>query len=111
MILIETAERIRRSVREIDLAARYGGEEFAVVLPYTDRAGAAVVAERIRTAIASAGFSSTDSRPPFSVTASLGLAVCPDDAASPEELIRTADELLYRAKESGKNRVCTRDTA
>ena len=111
MILIETAERIRRSVREIDLAARYGGEEFAVVLPYTDRAGAAVVAERIRTAIASAGFSSTDSRPPFSVTASLGLAVCSDDAASPEELIRTADELLYRAKESGKNRVCTRDTA
>ncbi len=54
IILIETAERIRRSVREIDLPARYGGEEFAVILPYANRAGAAVVAERIRSAIASA---------------------------------------------------------
>ncbi|HUJ77201.1 MAG TPA: diguanylate cyclase, partial [bacterium] len=105
-ILVETAARIKRSVREIDLAARYGGEEFAVVLPYTDRAGAAVVAERIRAAIASAGFSSKVTPDPLSVTASLGLAVCPEDAATPEDLIRLADDLLYRAKEAGKNRVC-----
>ena len=108
MILVETAARIRRSLREIDLAARYGGEEFAVVLPYTDRLGAAVVAERIRAAIASPGFSSKVSLHPLSVTASLGLAVCPDVAASPDALIRLADDLLYRAKESGKNRVCAR---
>jgi two-component system cell cycle response regulator len=106
LILVETAARIRRSLREIDLAARYGGEEFAVVLPYTDRTGAAVVAERLRVAIASPVFSSKVSPQPLSITASLGLAVCPDDAVSPDALIRLADELLYRAKESGKNRVC-----
>jgi two-component system, cell cycle response regulator len=108
LIIVEAAARIRRSLREIDLAARYGGEEFAVVLPYTDRMGAALVAERIRTAIASTGFFSRVSQRPLSVTASLGLAVCPDDAVSPEALIRLADELLYQAKESGKNRVCVR---
>ncbi|MGA2612138.1 MAG: diguanylate cyclase [Spirochaetia bacterium] len=108
LILIEAAQRIRRSVREIDLPARYGGEEFAVILPYTNRAGAALVAERIRSAIASAAFSGGESLQTLSVTASLGLAVCPDDAASPDDLIRLADELLYRAKESGKNRVCAR---
>jgi two-component system cell cycle response regulator len=107
-ILMEAAQLIRRSVREIDLAARYGGEEFAVVLPYTDRAGAAVVAERIRSAIASAAFSTRGVKRPVSVTASFGLAVCPDDAVSPEDLIRLADELLYRAKTAGKNRVCDR---
>jgi two-component system cell cycle response regulator len=109
MILIEAASRIKRSLREIDLAARYGGEEFAVVLPYTDRAGAAVVAERIRAAIASCTFPDVASRQPLGVTASLGLAVCPDDAVSPEDLIRFADDLLYRAKEAGKNRVCAGD--
>ena len=111
MILVQTAQRIRQSVREIDLAARYGGEEFAVVLPYTDRAGATVVAERIREAIASAAFESSPSTNGLAVTASLGVAVCPDDASSPEDLIRSADELLYKAKESGKNRVCVRPPA
>ena len=106
MILIKAAERIRQSVREIDLAARYGGEEFAVVLPYTDRAGAAVVAERIRAAIADVRFADGAPLRGLTVTVSLGVAVCPDDAAGPEELIRLADELLYKAKESGKNRVC-----
>jgi two-component system cell cycle response regulator len=109
MILIEAASRIKRSLREIDLAARYGGEEFAVVLPYTDRAGAAVVAERIRAAIASCTFPDLASQQPLAVTASLGLAVCPDDAVSPEDLIRFADDLMYRAKEAGKNRVCVRE--
>ena len=107
IILIKAAERIRQSVREIDLAARYGGEEFAVVLPYTDRAGAAVVAERIRAAIADVRFADGAPLRGLTVTVSLGVAVCPDDAASPEELIRLADELLYKAKESGKNRVCS----
>ncbi len=105
-ILIEAARRIQRSVREIDLVARYGGEEFAVVLPYTDRAGAAVVAERIRTTIASSSFPADGLAQGLTVTASFGVAVCPGDALSPESLIRSADELMYRAKESGKNRVC-----
>ncbi|HVP18640.1 MAG TPA: diguanylate cyclase [Spirochaetia bacterium] len=107
-ILVEAAARIRQSVREIDLVARYGGEEFAVVLPYTDRAGAAVVAERIRAALASAAFSVDGTTPGLTVTASFGVAVCPDDAQSPESLIRSADRLMYRAKESGKNRVCAK---
>ena len=107
-ILIEVANRIRKSVREIDLTARYGGEEFAVVLPYTNKGGAAVVAERIRAAIAAEEFSVNGLSQRVGVTVSLGVAVCPDDAASAEELIRSADELLYRAKKFGKNKVCTR---
>jgi two-component system, cell cycle response regulator len=104
-ILVEAAGRIRQSVREIDLVARYGGEEFAVVLPYTNRAGACIVAERIRAGFASAGFAADGTTEGLKVTASLGVAVCPDDAQTTESLIRSADERMYRAKESGKNRV------
>ncbi len=105
-ILIEAARRIQHSVRDIDLAARYGGEEFAVVLPYTDRPGAAVVAERIRSAIASAPFPADGLAQGLRVTASLGVAAFPDDAQTPESLIRSADQFMYKAKETGKNRVC-----
>ena len=105
LILGEIARRIRSCIREIDLPARYGGEEFAVVLPYTDRSGAAVVAERIRSAIASEEFLRGTSFAPTRVTASIGLATCPEHAKLAGELIHAADSMLYLSKKEGKNRV------
>ena len=105
LILSEVGRRIRDCIREIDMPARFGGEEFAVVLPYTDKAGAVVVAERIRDALASREFA-VDSPSGVNVTASIGVATCPEHAAAAEDLVRHADALLYRAKRQGKNRVC-----
>jgi diguanylate cyclase (GGDEF)-like protein len=99
-VLMRAAAVVRDSVREIDVAARYGGEEFAVLLPDTSRLGAFVVAERIRSRIeARLG----RGRPP--VTVSGGIALFPDDAATPADLVVKADAGLYGAKAAGKNRI------
>jgi diguanylate cyclase (GGDEF)-like protein len=98
--LMKAAAIIRDAVREIDIAARYGGEEFAVLLPDTSRLGAFVVAERIRTRIHKRF---GRKRPP--VTVSGGLAIFPDDARTPADLIVQADAGLYCAKAAGKNRI------
>jgi two-component system cell cycle response regulator len=87
------------------LAARYGGEEFAVVLPYTDRPGGRVVAERLRARIGSHPFLQGTSAGATRVTVSIGVAVCPADGTEPEALIRVADSRLYQAKREGKDRV------
>ncbi len=99
-VLMKAAAILRDSVREIDIAARYGGEEFAVLLPDTSRLGAFVVAERIRTRIQKRF---RRNRPV--VTVSGGLALFPEDAATPADLIVQADAGLYRAKAAGKNQV------
>jgi len=99
-VLMKAAAIVRDSVREIDVAARYGGEEFAVLLPDTSRLGAFVVAERIRRRIEERF---ARSRAP--VTLSGGIAVFPDDAAAPADLIVAADAGLYGAKAAGKNRI------
>lgn len=97
---------LRESIREVDVPARYGGEEFAVVLPYADREGAPVVAERIRTAISAESFMTPDMKNTGKTTVSMGIAYYPEDAASAKELIKLADKALYRAKREGKDRVC-----
>ena len=98
--LMKAAAIIRDAVREIDIAARYGGEEFAVLLPDTTRLGAFVVAERIRTRLQKRF---QRKRPP--VTISGGLAIFPEDASTPADLIVQADAGLYRAKAAGKNKI------
>jgi diguanylate cyclase (GGDEF)-like protein len=100
-ILMKSAAVIRESLREIDTAARYGGEEFAVLLPETSRAGAHVVADRIRRRIEERFRRGEVSHE----TISGGVATYPEDATSPEDLLRRADEGLYRAKADGKNRI------
>ena len=104
-VLRETAGLIRAAIREVDLAARYGGEEFAVVLPYSDAQGARVVSERILGAIRSLCLEDEQGGRIDPVTASIGIAVCPDDAKDAEALIQQADAMLYRAKKKGKNRI------
>jgi diguanylate cyclase (GGDEF)-like protein len=101
-VLVHVAERIRSSLRGSDVAARYGGDEFAVILPETDRAEAAVVAERILGAFAGHSYG-LGSRGDIPITASIGIATHPDDARTAAELIAIADQGLYGAKSAGGN--------
>ena len=101
-VLVRAAALINESLREIDIAARYGGEEFAIILPETSRAGAAVVADRIRLRLAT-DFARRRTGP--AVTLSAGVAGYPEDAGSADDMVRRADEALYRSKANGKNRV------
>jgi diguanylate cyclase (GGDEF)-like protein len=94
---------LRANVREVDTAARYGGEEFAVLLPGTDLAGAESVAERIRSQMAER-LVATVPGATLRVTASFGVAAYPSSPTE-EALFSAADDALYRAKASGKNRV------
>jgi two-component system, cell cycle response regulator len=95
---------LRQEVRPIDRAARYGGEEFVIILPETDGESAAVVGERLRTAIRShlIPVSPTQS---INITISLGCATFPINADSEDALISAADQALYIAKRSGRDRV------
>lgn len=96
---------LESSIRQdIDTVARYGGEEFALILVKTDATGAAETAERIRAAISVAPFSSP-SGGDVRVTMSFGIAEYRTHARQLNELIAKADKALYRAKETGRNRV------
>lgn len=97
-VLQQAAQILSRESREVDVVARYGGEEFAVILPDADRNRALLAAERLRKSIETADWTETP------ITVSIGAAVWePDD--DEESLLRKADEALYSAKNSGRNRV------
>lgn len=104
-VLKDVGRLLIQRVRDIDIAARYGGEEFGIILPETRRMSAFVVAERIRSEIERffkrKSYDGREAR----ITLSGGVASFPDDADSHEAVVGRADEALYRAKRSGKNRV------
>lgn len=99
-VLVCVAGDLARSVRPFDVVARLGGEEFAVVLPRTDRHGATLVAERIRSLVS---LTTCGSLP--AVTVSCGVAAYPQDADSLRDLVKRADDAMYAAKRAGRNRV------
>jgi two-component system cell cycle response regulator len=104
-VLREFSLRIRKSIRNIDLACRYGGEEFVLVMPETDMAVATMVAERLRRRIATEPFVIQQGARSLEVTISIGIAAltAPTDTAA--AILKRADEALYRAKRDGRNRV------
>jgi len=104
VVLREIARLIMESIREIDFAARYGGEEFSVILPETDKAGAIMVAERITSKISQERIKVFDEV--LTANVSIGAASFPQNTLYPDVLLETADKALYKAKLSGRNRVC-----
>lgn len=100
--LMEVASVILPSVRDTDCVVRYGGDEFVVILPETSVHEAVRVADRIRAKIERHRFTG-GRRLQIRITSSIGLAVFPDDALSPHQLISCADRAMYAAKAANKN--------
>jgi two-component system cell cycle response regulator len=104
LTLRELAGRLKSEIRRDDLLARYGGEEFAAVLTETDAASGAELAEHLRQTAENHLFTFEGRR--YKITISLGVASTQgNELLAPQELIRRADERLYRAKHEGRNRV------
>ncbi|CEJ12819.1 Response regulator PleD [bacterium YEK0313] len=104
-VLREFAARIRKNVRGIDLTCRLGGEEFVVIMPDTDASVASIVAERIRARVAGDPFPIQKGARAIDVTVSIGMAQCRPTDSGAEPLVKRADQALYQAKRSGRNRV------
>lgn len=98
-VLISCAGLIVNNLRTIDISGRYGGEEFVVILPETELESCFIVADRIRAAISKYNF-----KLPDKITISGGVAEY-NGSSTVEELIKEADEKLYRAKKNGRNQV------
>jgi len=103
-ILRQVSKTIREAVRQIDFIGRYGGEEISVVLAETNKDQANFAAERIRQAISLEVIKVYDEV--LKVTVSIGVSTFPDNALNMQNLIEIADQALYLAKETGKNKVC-----
>ena len=102
-VLREFSRLLENSVRDVDVAGRWGGEEFLIVLPGTDRAGAVRLAERVRQYLEDRTLL-TPEGVPVRITASFGAAEH-EPGWDVETLVAAADEALYEAKRTGKNRV------
>ncbi len=105
-VLQRVAKTITEHCRSGDAAYRYGGEEFLIILPDQSNGSATEMAERLRQAVQEMGIPHEAEGAPGMVTVSAGVAtLAPGEAANADDLLREADEALYRAKQSGRNRV------
>lgn len=101
-VLRTLAHILEETTRPADVVARYGGEEFSVILPDTDEDSAMAMAQRLRKAIETTTFKCPASVNIY-VTASFGCATRESDKETPQDLVKAADDALYRAKEAGRN--------
>jgi len=104
VILRQVSKIIVDAVRQIDFIGRYGGEELSVVLTETEQEQANFASQRIRKAIETTAIKVYDEE--LKVTVSIGVSTFPVNARDMQDLIEMADQALYLAKETGKNKVC-----
>lgn len=104
-LLRELSSLLKKNTRSRDVVARYGGEEFIVMLPNTDKEGAAIYAEKIRNMIETTPFRQREKQPLGFVSISGGVATFPVDGDTIEATVKLADAALYKSKETGRNRV------
>lgn len=105
-VIIELAEHIRAAVPAEGVAARYGGEEFVLLLPGVEREQALLLVESLRSSMdADQRYSLGSRSAELRVTLSAGIAECPTDGRTATDILRKADQALYRAKETGRNKV------
>jgi diguanylate cyclase (GGDEF)-like protein len=105
VVLTIIAELLKNNIRNIDVAARYGGEEFSLILAESDKSVAACVAHKIKKLVEDYPFQYQETQPNKNLTISMGVATFPDDGFDPDELVKCADQRLYRAKQNGRNLV------
>lgn len=105
-VLRQLAQVIIETTRSSDLAARYGGEEFVILMPETPFSSAYDVAERIRRTVETTPFKISHAVGEISKTVSIGLSSLIPKNDTPEQLLKRADNALYEAKHSGRNKVC-----
>jgi diguanylate cyclase (GGDEF)-like protein len=101
-VLRQVSSLFHQQLRKIDVVCRYGGEEFAILLTQTNIEQAAVIAEKLRRSVEGYQFPGVPRR----VTISAGVAAFSTHGKTRDEMIRAADNGLYAAKQSGRNRVC-----
>jgi diguanylate cyclase (GGDEF)-like protein len=106
-VLRQVSSLFHQNLRKIDVVCRYGGEEFALLLTQTNAQQAVTVADKLRKLVEGWQFPGV----PRTVTISAGVAVFPEHGTTRDELIRAADNALYCAKQSGRNRVCLNSRA
>ena len=104
-VLRQAGDQIKAAVRDVDSVIRYGGDEFVVVLLGANSRQAWMAAERVRSRVEACQFLADGKEIKIQVTTSIGVASCPEHARDKATMIRLADETMYAAKKSGKNRV------
>lgn len=104
-VLQQISRILRKNIRGVDVAARYGGEEFAIIMVDTAPEEAVKIAERIRQTVEEFPFWGRDEQPTGRLTISMGVASYPDNALKKDDLIKLADDALYKAKYISKNKV------
>lgn len=102
-VLKRVAEVLESNLRKADVVCRFGGEEFIILLPEISKEQARKAANKLRGKIERQVFEHEEKQPQKKITISLGVAVFPDDATQPEQLLRIADQTLYKAKSLGRN--------
>jgi diguanylate cyclase (GGDEF)-like protein len=107
-VLKEIAAKLNQIIRDIDVLARFGGDEFVILLPYTKKHEALILAERIRTTIEKWTVAFNDPGP-LILSVSIGLAEYVPGVDTVQNLIQKADTALSTAKWNGKNKVCSAD--
>ena len=105
-VLRKTAETCQAALRAEDVSGRLGGEEFGFILPETDETGACEVAEKIRRTVAELSVNHPENDTTISCTCSVGIVTLTGGESDHEELLSLADAALYKAKASGRNRIC-----